>query len=132
MHDSLWLFATWYIVVRSCFITIQHCNWRTNLFVWLRLFSILLSRNYPPYLEAARVRHMWTKRGTIRVTMNEDISVSTPAKVECHIKTPSFIFSPNTAALQHNKLASTGTSLDMISPVTIDQVYSVPTFGHWI
>jgi hypothetical protein len=70
------------------------------------------------------------KRGTIHVTMNEDISVSTPAKVECHIKNASFIFSPNTAALQHNKLASTGTSLDMLSPVTVDPVYSVTTFGH--
>ena len=70
------------------------------------------------------------KMGTIHVTMNKDISVSTPAKVECHIKTVSFIFSPNTAALQHNKPVSAGTSLDMLSPVTVDQVYSIPTFGH--
>lgn len=70
------------------------------------------------------------KRGTIHVTMNEDISVSTPAKVEYHIKNFSFIFSPNTAALQYNKPASAGTSLYMLSPVTVDQVHSVPTFGH--
>jgi hypothetical protein len=44
-------------------------------------------------------------------------------------KNASFIFSPNTAALQH-KLSSTGTSLDMLSPVTVDRVYSVPKFGH--
>jgi hypothetical protein len=64
--------------------------------------------------------------------MNEDISVSTATKVECHIKKVSFIFCPNTAALQHNKSSSAGTSLDMLSPVTVDQAHTVPTFGHWI
>ena len=70
------------------------------------------------------------KRGTIHVTMNEDINVSTHAKVECHIKNVSFIIPAHTEALQQKKSESTGTSLDLLSLFTFDSVYSVPKFRH--